>query len=95
MQVLEYLLSALQSAVQQSLSVDFSWLADRTSLLLLDLNDQNPPLAYLPDADPWVKCIAIFMSGSFVGGRCLSAVAHAWPILFSRLQALWAHVDPQ
>ena len=85
----------------QSSPVDFQWLADRTSLILLDLNENSgggggggEPAGDLAELDPWVRCISVFMSCNFVMGHCPTAVSHAWPLLFARLQALWPNVDP-
>lgn len=38
--------------------------------------------------DSWILSIAIFMQRDYVVGHCSTAVQHAWPHLFARLQAI-------
>jgi len=38
--------------------------------------------------DSWILSIAIFMQRDYVVGHCSTAVQHAWPYLFTRLQAI-------
>ena len=42
--------------------------------------------------DSWIHSIAIFMRQQYVGGHCVTAVQHAWPHLFTRLNAI--QMDP-
>ena len=83
------------------LDLDFQWLADRTSIIWSatgyhDMTDQQGRAVSHPGKfDLWVECISIFMSHKYVMGHCHTAVNSAWPTLFSRLQALFPHVDPR
>ena len=45
--------------------------------------------------DAWIECVSIFMHSDFVSGNCASAIAHAWPVLYNRLQALYVYIDPK
>ena len=58
--------------------------------------NENNNAGGMPDLsatfDPWMECISIFMHPSYVIGHCVSAVGHAWPMLFNRLKDL--DIDP-
>ena len=94
----------LQTAALSASVVDFQWLADRTSVIwtsgstyhTLSELAENPGVHddRFSSYDPWMESMSIFMSPDYVMGYCVTAVSHAWPILFTRLQALYIHVDP-
>ena len=84
-----------QTAVQSASPVDFQWLADRTSIIWSAgfhdaFNDVGMPGKVY---DPWVTCITSFMHYDYVTGQCHTAIASAWPLLYSRLNALFSLVD--
>ena len=42
----------------------------------------------------WIRCIAEFASKEHAQSKCPLAVAYAWPIVYTRLNALFPLVDP-
>lgn len=93
-----------QAAALSTASVDFQWLVDRTSVIWSspgtyhDLNENNNANAtgvnYMT-FDPWIVAVSVFMHHQYVMGHCTTAVAAAWPILYSRLHSLFTLVDPR
>jgi len=48
----------------------------------------------LAGADPWSMCVLGFLEKGHVLTHCPSAVSHSWPIVLSRLTALYTVIDP-
>lgn len=48
----------------------------------------------LNGADPWASCLFAFLEKDRVLTLCPNAVAHSWPIVFSRINSLFSVVDP-
>lgn len=48
----------------------------------------------LNGADPWASCLFAFLEKDRVLTLCPNAVAHSWPIVFTRINSLFSVVDP-
>ncbi|GFN79511.1 protein furry homolog isoform x3, partial [Plakobranchus ocellatus] len=80
-------------------TVDLAWVLDRAVTLWLpagggSMQDGNQINYSFHRVDMWIRCIAEFTSREHAQLSCPLAVAHAWPIVFTRLNALFPLVDP-
>lgn len=48
----------------------------------------------LNGVDPWASCLFAFLEKDRVLTLCPNAVAHSWPIVFTRINSLFSVVDP-
>ncbi|KAK6976868.1 protein furry, partial [Biomphalaria glabrata] len=80
-------------------SVDLAWVMDRAVTLWLpagggSMQDGNQINYSFHRVDMWIRCVAEFASREHAQHSCPHAVSHAWPIVFTRLNALFPLVDP-
>ncbi|KAK3798079.1 hypothetical protein RRG08_034635 [Elysia crispata] len=101
--VLEKLMPLLPTSEKPILltlpSVDLTWVLDRAVTLWLpagggSMQDGNQINYSFHRVDMWIRCIAEFTSREHAQLLCPLAVAHAWPIVFTRLNNLFPLVDP-
>lgn len=45
-------------------------------------------------SDPWAVCLFGFLERGCILTHCPAAIAHAWPIVYSRLHSLFTVIDP-
>lgn len=102
---LPYFSQTEKTAILNATSIDLQWIADRTSSIWLGTNDNESsksstlnlsPLGHNSQLqfDPWLTCMFGFMEKKNVLQQCPSAVAQAWPILYSRVTTLYTVIDP-
>ncbi|BFZ15206.1 hypothetical protein BsWGS_18245 [Bradybaena similaris] len=101
--VLEKLIPLLPASEKPILltlpTVDLAWVTDRAVTLWLpagggSMQDGNQINYSFHRVDMWIRCIAEFASREHAQHACPHAVSHAWPIVFTRLNALFPLVDP-
>ncbi|KAL5012719.1 hypothetical protein ScPMuIL_011270 [Solemya velum] len=100
--IVERLLPMLPSGekpVVLTSNIDLAWVMDRASTVwspgLHDIKPENMASgSSFAKVDPWMQCIAEFVSKEFAMTTCPHAVGHAWPIVYSRLMAVHALIDP-
>lgn len=65
---------------------------------ILGFHDENSTKSSsslnLNGADPWGTCLFAFLEKDRVLTQCSNAVAHSWPIVFTRINSLFSVVDP-
>lgn len=88
---------AEKSAVLGSSNIDLQWIADRSSSVWTagfqdESSSKSSSTLNLNGADPWSFCLFEFMESVFK--FCPSAISHSWPIVFTRLNALYPVIDP-
>lgn len=103
-QVIENCLSMLpptEKAAALSVSnIDLQWIADRNSSVwtggVQDDNSKSGSSLNLMSGscDPWAVCLFGFLERGRVLTHCPAAVAHAWPVVYSRLHSLFTVIDP-
>lgn len=83
-------------------NIDLQWLAERNSSVWTSCfhettsEGSNKPLSHsLGGVDAWYLCLASFLKRENLLTLCPSAVAHSWPVVFTRLNALFSVVDPK
>ncbi|CAB3401270.1 unnamed protein product [Caenorhabditis bovis] len=76
-------------------SMDFASVCDKISMIETDNNLVNSDRGneYL-QWDPWGCALSGYAEMKHILARCPTAVASAWPTLFSRLNAVSGYVDP-
>ncbi|XP_012945432.1 protein furry homolog isoform X2 [Aplysia californica] len=101
--VMEKLMPLLPSSEKPILltlpSMDLAWVTDRAVTLWLpagggSMQDGHQINYSFHRVDMWIRCIAEFASTEHAQTLCPRAVAHAWPIVYTRLNALFPLVDP-
>ncbi|XP_053400043.1 protein furry-like isoform X2 [Mercenaria mercenaria] len=78
-------------------SVDLQWLLERSATVWSSSHDDKEEPrseSNFSKVDPWMQCIAMFVSKDFAMTSCQLAIAHAWPIVYTRLNALYTLLDP-
>ncbi|EFN81826.1 Protein furry-like protein-like [Harpegnathos saltator] len=90
---------AEKAAAASTSNVDLQWIADRSSCVwTAGFHDENSTKSSsslnLNGADPWASCLFAFLEKDRVLTLCPNAVAHSWPIVFSRINSLFSVVDP-
>ncbi|XP_072390599.1 protein furry isoform X1 [Diabrotica undecimpunctata] len=80
-------------------SVDLQWLADRSSSvwtagLFEDGSIKNAANYTFSIVDPWSVCYFGFLERDRLLSLCTLMTMHSWPIVFTRLNALYSVVDP-
>ncbi|XP_063231705.1 protein furry [Bacillus rossius redtenbacheri] len=101
-QVLEGCLGLLppaeKAAALSASVVDLQWIVDRNPCIWTGIQDENSSKSSsslnLNGADPWSTCLFGFLERGRVLTLCPSAVVHSWPIVYTRVNALFAVVDP-
>lgn len=81
-------------------SIDLAWITDRAVNLWLpagggSMQDGNQINYSFHRVDMWIRCVAEFASRDHAYTACPHAIGHAWPIVFTRLNALFPLVDPR
>ncbi|XP_023930548.1 protein furry homolog-like, partial [Lingula anatina] len=96
--LLPYLPSQEKNAIQSASNIDLQWLCERTSAVwVAGYHEHNITLdtsrsgAVTNEFDPWVVCLANFLGQDCLYTSCPHAIAHAWPIVYYRLQS---YMDP-
>ncbi|XP_059157209.1 protein furry homolog isoform X2 [Physella acuta] len=101
--VLEKLMPLLPTSEKPILltlpTIDLAWVMDRAVTLWLpagggSMQDGNQINYSFHRVDMWIRCVAEFASREHAQHSCPHAVGHAWPIVFTRLNALFPLVDP-
>lgn len=59
-----------------------------------DTSTKSSSSLNLNGADPWGSCLFAFLEKDRVLTLCPSAVAHSWPIVFTRINSLFSVIDP-
>ncbi|XP_057665202.1 protein furry isoform X1 [Diorhabda carinulata] len=80
-------------------AVDLQWLADRSSSvwtvgLFEDGSVKNAANYNFSVTDPWSICYFGFLETDRLLSSCTLMAMHSWPIVFTRLNALYSVVDP-
>ena len=87
-----------QAAVLAANNIDLQWLAERTSsfwgVSYHDNSDAVPKTMDYSLFDAWICCMSTFLSGAHVYASCPTAMVYLWPMVYSRLQSVYTHVDP-
>ncbi|XP_011494859.1 PREDICTED: protein furry [Ceratosolen solmsi marchali] len=95
-----YMLPPAEKAAAASTSIiDLQWIADRSSCVwTAGFHDENSSksssLLNLNGVDPWSSCLFTFLEKDRVLTQCPNAIAHSWPIVFSRINSLFTVIDP-
>lgn len=90
---------AERTAIQSVPHVDLQWLADRNSSvwtagLFEDGSVKNSSTYNFTVTDPWSVCYFGFLERDRILSLCPIMTVHSWPIVFTRLNALYSVVDP-
>ncbi|CAH2001764.1 unnamed protein product [Acanthoscelides obtectus] len=90
---------AEKAAVQAVPNIDLQWLADRNSSvwtagLFEDGSVKNAASYNFSVVDPWSVCLFGFLERDRILSSCSLMTMHSWPIVFTRLNALYSVVDP-
>lgn len=90
---------AEKTAVQSVANIDLQWIADRNSStwtagLFEDGSVKNVATYNFSVVDPWSVCYFGFLERDRILSACPIATMHSWPIVFTRLNALYSVVDP-
>ncbi|XP_052278154.1 protein furry-like isoform X3 [Dreissena polymorpha] len=86
-----------RTLIQNSSNMDLQWLLDRSSSIWSGHDKDHPPgpsESNFSKVDPYMQCIAMFVSKDLGQTLCPLAMAHAWPIVFTRLNALYTLLEP-
>lgn len=59
-----------------------------------DTSTKSSSSLNLNGADPWGSCLFAFLEKDRVLTLCSTAVAHSWPIVFTRINSLFSVIDP-
>uniref|UniRef100_A0A1B6DZ54 Protein furry n=1 Tax=Clastoptera arizonana TaxID=38151 RepID=A0A1B6DZ54_9HEMI len=104
-QVIETTLAILppaeKAAVLSTSNIDLQWIVDRNSSIWTGgFQDENSGKSGTSlntmsgTTDPWALCLFGFLERGCVLTHCPAAVAHSWPIVYSRLHSLFTVIDP-
>ncbi|XP_026677830.1 protein furry [Diaphorina citri] len=101
-QCMSQLTCADKTAALSASCIDLQWIADRSASIWTagiheDSNRNGSVLNLSPSCsapDPWGFCLFQFLQKGRVLTYCPSAVAQAWPIVYSRLHTLFPTIDP-
>ncbi|KAL1517075.1 hypothetical protein ABEB36_000886 [Hypothenemus hampei] len=86
--------AAEKTVIQAVTNIDFQWLADRnTSTWTVGLIEEGSNKNFNVE-DPWSFCLFGFLEKDKILSLCPMMIMHSWPIVFSRLNALYSVVDP-
>lgn len=77
-----------------SSGIDLTWLLERSAKHETK-DEPHVEGSTFTTVDPWMQCIAMFVSKNFAMTTCPLAIAHAWPIVAYRLNALYNLLDPK
>ena len=81
-------------------NIDLMWVADRAVTYWLpagggSLQDGNQINYSFHRVDMWIRFIAAVVSKDHALTLCPRAIAHAWPIVYTRLNTLFPSIDPR
>lgn len=90
---------AEKTAIQSVPNIDLQWIADRNSSswtagLFEDGSVKSSTTYNFSVADPWSVCYFGFLEKDRILSACPITTMHSWPIVFTRLNALYSVVDP-
>lgn len=90
---------AEKTAVSTASNIDLQWLVDRTTSawnagLAEDGSVKSGSTYSFNIVDPWSSCLFGFLERDRILALCPNVTAHSWPIVFTRLNALYSVVDP-
>lgn len=90
----------LKAIVLTQPNIDLMWVADRAVTLWLpagggSLQEGNQINYSFHRVDMWIRFMAAVVSKDFAQISCQRAIAHAWPIVYTRLNALFPSIDPK
>ncbi|KAK7496521.1 hypothetical protein BaRGS_00012173, partial [Batillaria attramentaria] len=103
LQIVEKLIPHLPAAEKPVIltqpNIDLMWVADRAVTLWLpagggSMQDGNQINYSFHRVDMWIRFIAAVVSKDYALTSCPRAIAHAWPIVYTRLNALFPSIDP-
>ncbi|WAQ97896.1 FRYL-like protein [Mya arenaria] len=82
--------------ILNSSSMDLQWLLERSSSVWSSHDKKDEPRreSNFSKVDPWMQCVAMFVSKDLGMSICHLAVAHAWPIVYTRLNVLYNLLEP-
>ncbi|XP_071055767.1 protein furry isoform X2 [Onthophagus taurus] len=92
-----------KSAIQAVSNIDLQWLADRNACIwTAGLHEDGSSKVDsrigssfgLNFIDPWSMCLFGFLQRDRILTHCPTLVNHAWPIVFTRINALFPVIDP-
>lgn len=96
-----------KTAILNANCIDLQWIADRTSSVWLgssdsdssksstiNLNTSSAVQSSQTQFDAWATCLFGFVEKNNLLQACPSAISQAWPILYLRVTALYAVIDP-
>ncbi|XP_050300806.1 protein furry isoform X2 [Anthonomus grandis grandis] len=88
-----------KAAIQTATNIDFQWLADRNSstwtMGLIEEGSNKNQIPYTFNViDPWSVCLFGFLEKDKLLSLCPIMTLHSWPIVYTRLNALFSVVDP-
>lgn len=88
-----------KTAIQSVANIDLQWIVDRNSSiwtagLFEDGSVKNSATYNFSVVDPWSVCYFGFLERDRILSACPVATMHSWPIVFTRLNALYSVVDP-
>ncbi|XP_054710198.1 protein furry-like [Uloborus diversus] len=94
---------AEKAALLSASHIDLQWLTERNSSAwtsgLHDTGEgsnkasSNLEISENSGLDPWCVCLLGFIDNSNLLKRCPTAVAHSWPIVYSRITTLFSYLD--
>ncbi|XP_060535962.1 protein furry [Cylas formicarius] len=82
--------AAEKAAIQAATNLDFQWVTERSSPAWTAGLAEG--VYSFNVVDPWSACLFAFLDK--LPGACPAVVMHSWPIVFTRLNALYSVVDP-
>ncbi|CAL4082255.1 unnamed protein product, partial [Meganyctiphanes norvegica] len=87
------------AAATTTTTLDLQWLADRNSSIwtggfLEDSKVKSDSVQHLACEDVWPMVLCGFVQNDRVLTACPLAVAHTWPIVYTRAKLLYSMVDP-
>lgn len=96
---LSYLPATEKTAVQAASNIDLQWLADRNACVWTagcneESNLKTQSAFNINSTDPWSICLFGFLERDRILTHCPTAVNHSWPIIFTRVNALFPVIDP-
>ncbi|KAK6173602.1 hypothetical protein SNE40_017022 [Patella caerulea] len=94
----QYLPPAEKSIYLTLCNIDLSWVVDKAATTWATADgssqDGNQVNYSFHRIDLWIRFVAAIVSKDFALTSCPLAIGHAWPIVYTRLTALFPLVDP-
>ncbi|XP_017780111.1 PREDICTED: protein furry isoform X2 [Nicrophorus vespilloides] len=96
--VIPFLPASEKTLVQSVASIDLQWLVERNTCIWTAGLHEDANLKSGSNTvnfnDPWSLLLFGFLERDRILGFCPTAVAHSWPLVFYRLNALYPVIDP-